>query len=73
MNEKKVVPFPIPGVSFSEAWVIVKQSLEDDSVPIQKKVLAIKRISEMETLNSITKDDLVKALRWLFEHYDFER
>jgi len=72
VNEKKVVPFPIPGVSFGEAWRIVKHSLNDDSVSIQKKVLAIEKISEMESHNSITKTDLVNALRWLFAHYDFE-
>lgn len=29
-------------------------------------------VAHMETHNSITKDELVEALRWLFDHYDFE-
>lgn len=70
MNEK-VVSFPTYNVSSGKAWAIVKHSLDDDSVPIKTKVLAIEKIAEMETHNSITKADLVNALRWLFAHYDF--
>ena len=40
-----------------------------DALP--SKVLAIEKIARMETHNSISKDDLVRALRWLFDHYDF--
>lgn len=31
---------------------------------------AIEKVAEMETHNSITKNDLVGALRWIYEHYD---
>lgn len=69
---KKTILFPTQNISLSEAWAIVKHSLDDDSLSYKTKVLAIGKVSEMETHNSITKADLVNALRWLFEHYDFE-
>ena len=68
---KKVVEFPTYNVSLGQAWEIVKNGLDDDSISIQTKVLAIEKVAEMETHNSITKDDLVRALRWLFKHYEF--
>ncbi len=68
---EKVVSFPTHEVSFYEAWHIVKCALNDDSVALKSKVLAIEKVSEMETHNSITKADLVNALRWIFAHYDF--
>lgn len=58
-------------MTMGSAWAIVKHQLDDDTVPIRSKVLAIEKIAHMATLNSITKDELVHALRWLFEHYDF--
>lgn len=68
---KKVVEFPTYNVSLGQAWAIVKNGLDDESISIQTKVLAIGKVAEMETHNSITKDDLIRALRWLFEHYEF--
>jgi len=67
----KVTLFPTYNISPGEAWAIVKYYLDDDSIAIQSKVLAIEKVAEMETHNSITKDELVKALRWLFRHYEF--
>ncbi len=66
------MPFPTYNVSYHDAINIVKYSLDDDSVAYQSKILAIKKISEMETHNSVTKTELVNALRWIFFHYDFE-
>lgn len=66
-----MVQFPTYNVSLSEAVSIVKYRLDDDSIVIQTKVLAIEHMANMETHNSITKDDLLSALRWIFEHYDF--
>lgn len=63
--------FPTFNVSLGKAIEIVKFRLDDDSVSLETKVLAIDRVSQMETHNSITKDELVGALRWLFTHYDF--
>ena len=54
-----------------DAWLIVKERLDDDTIAIQSKVIAIEKIARMETHNSISKDDFVRALRWLFDHYDF--
>lgn len=39
----------------------------------QTKVIAIEKVANMETHNSVSKDKLIHALRWLYEHYDFER
>lgn len=67
----KPIQFPTYNMSMGEAWEIVKLRLDDDTIAIQSKVLAIEKISRMATLNSITKDELQKALRWLFDHYEF--
>jgi len=69
---KKLVQFPTYEVSLHDACYIVKFALDDDSVAYQSKVMAIEKVAEMETHNSITKDDLVNALRWIFKNYDFE-
>lgn len=67
----KTIIFPTYNISLREAWEIVKHRLDDDTIALQSKVLAIEKISRMETINSITKDELQKALRWLFDHYEF--
>lgn len=71
MADKKTVRFPSYNVSLSEAIVIVKHRLDDSEIAIPSKVLAIEHVANMETHNSITKNDLAGALRWLFRHYDF--
>lgn len=67
---KKTVNFPTYNVSLAEAVEIVKYRLDDSDVAMQSKVMAIEMVVDMETHNSITKDELVKALRWIFGHYD---
>lgn len=64
--------FPTYNVSLGKAIEIVELYLDDESIPLQSKVIAIEKVANMETHNSITKAVLVKALRWLYEHYDFE-
>ena len=64
--------FPTFNVSLGEAVIIVKSRLEDETISIPTKVLAIEQVTEMETHNSITKDELVGALRWLFRYFDFD-
>ena len=64
--------FPTFNVSPGDAVIIVKSRLDDETVPIPTKVLAIERVAEMETHNSVTKDELVGALRWLFRYFDFD-
>ncbi|MBR2047117.1 MAG: hypothetical protein IJ960_00825 [Oscillospiraceae bacterium] len=66
-----LIPFPSHHITLAEACMIVRDRMEDDSIPIPTKVLAIEMVARMETHNSIRKDDLVAALRWLFDHYDF--
>ena len=64
--------FPTFNVSPGDAVIIVKSRLEDESIPIPTKVLAIEHVAGMETHNSVTKDELVGALRWLFRYFDFD-
>lgn len=46
--------------------------MDDETVPIWAKVIAIEKIASFETLNGVTKDELQHALQWLFEHYQFD-
>lgn len=67
----KPIPFPTNNVSLGEACLIVRECLDSSSVSIPSKVIAIEKVARMETHNGIRKDDLVRALRWLFDHYEF--
>lgn len=67
----KPIQFPTYNVNLVDAWLIVKEHLDDESIAIQSKVIAIEKIARMETHNSIKKDDLIHCLRWLFDHYEF--
>lgn len=71
LRHKKIVRFPTYNVSLGDAIVIVKELLDDDTIALQTKILAIEKVANMETHNSVTKDELIHALRWIFEHYDF--
>ena len=68
---KKVVRIPSYNVSLGDAILIVKFHLDDETIAIPTKVLAIEKVADMETHNSITKADLIRALRWIFDHYEF--
>lgn len=70
--KKKVVRFPTYNISYGDAYEIVKHRLYDDTIAYQSKVLAIEKVANMETHNGVKKDELVTALRWIFEHYDFD-
>ena len=67
----KPIQFPTYNVNLGDAWLIVKEHLDDESIAIPSKVIAIEKISRMETHNSSKKDDLIHCLRWLFDHYEF--
>ena len=67
----KTIKFPTYNVNLGDAWLIVKEHLDDESIAIPSKVIAIEKIARMETHNSIKKDDLIHCLRWLFDHYEF--
>ena len=73
MAERAVIPFPTYNVSIGDAVRIVSFHLDDENIAIQTKVIAIEKVANMETHNSVSKDKLIHALRWLYEHYDFER
>ena len=64
--------FPTFNVSPGDAVIIVKSRLDDENIPIPTKVLAIQRVAEMETHNSVTKEEIVGALRWLYRNFDFD-
>lgn len=68
---KKPLQFPTYNISLGQAIEIVKFRLDDKDIAIQSKVLAIEKVANMETHNSINKGELINALRWLFEHYEF--
>lgn len=71
--EPTVIPFPCTGnLSPGQTADIFKYRMDDETVPIWAKVLAIEKIASFETLNGVTKDELQHAIRWLFEHYQFE-
>jgi hypothetical protein len=67
----KIIQLPTYNVNLGDAWLIVKEHLDDESIAIPSKVIAIEKIARMETHNSIKKDDLIHCLRWLFDHYEF--
>ena len=71
MADDTLIPFPTSHVTLPDAIEIVKQRLSDETLSPQTVVCAIEQVAEMETHNSVSKDDLVNALRWLFEHYEF--
>lgn len=68
---KKIIQFPTYNMNLGDAWLIVKEQLDDESIEIPSKVIAIEKIARMETHNSIKKEDLIHCLRWLFDHYEF--
>lgn len=71
--EPGVIPFPCTGnLSLGQATEIFKYRMDDETVPIWAKVIAIEKISALETLNGVTKDELQHAIRWIFEYYQFE-
>ena len=72
LQNARVLKFhPPQQMSFGEAWAIVKNGLDDLSTSVPQKTKAIEIIARAETLNSITKAELQKALRFLFDYYDF--
>ena len=68
----KILPFETENISLGKAIAIVICGLNDPEYSLQQKVIAIEKVANMATHNSIKKEELVSALRWLFEHYDFE-
>ena len=59
-------------IALGAAISIVKYHLNDVPLDVKTARTAIEQVAYMETHNSIKKDDLIRVLRWLFKHYDFE-
>lgn len=51
-----------------EAVRIVKD-IHTDIIDSDRKLLAIQEVVDMETHNSMTKQELIECLRWLIEDY----
>ena len=51
---------------------IIKDIHSDEYDP-EDKLLAIQEVTEMETHNSVTKADMVEALRWKIDVYAAEK
>ena len=68
---EKILSFPTNQASIGTSIEIVKYRLDDDNLSIPTKALAIENVANMGSHNSVTKDELVHALRWLFDHYEF--
>lgn len=75
MGEKelmdRIIQFSTANVSLEDAIEIVKYKLDNPYISIETKTMAIGHVARMETDNSITRQELIRALQWLFIHYDF--
>lgn len=60
-------------ISLPESVEIVKYRLDDDTIVNDAKMIAIENVAYMETHNSIKKDEIIRALRWIFDNYAVER
>ena len=47
------------------------KNINDDKHSASEKIEAIKTVINMETHNSITKDDLIRALDWMWDYISF--
>lgn len=68
---KKTIRFPTYNITLGDAILIVKYHLDDPEIALQSKVLAIDHVANMPTHNSVSKDEIIRALRWLYENYEF--
>lgn len=41
-------------------------NLDDCKTPMEEKGLAIRKVIDMETHNSVTKDQMLKAMNWMW-------
>lgn len=57
-------------MTLGAAIAIFKYHLADDCDAVIK-AKAIEMVARMETHNSIKRDELIQALRWLFDNYNF--
>ena len=52
----------------AKAIAIIRDIYTDDADP-EDKLMAINEVVELETHNSITKQELLLALKWMLEEY----
>lgn len=71
MDDKNMMEFQCLHLGHGKAYEIVKFHMDKPDFSVPMKTLAIEKVARMETHNGITKDDLVKCLRFLFDYYDF--
>lgn len=69
--KRNVIEFPTYNVNLGDAILVVKHHLTDEEIAAETKMISIQKVAEMETHNSVTKDDLVNALRYIFNTYEF--
>ena len=71
MDDKSMLEFTCLHLGLGKSCEIVKFYLDKPDFSVPMKTTAIEKVARMETHNSITNDDLVKCLRFLFDYYDF--
>lgn len=49
--------------------VAIFKDIHSDETDVEDKITAIQDVIGMETHNSVTKNDMLEALRWLMEEY----
>lgn len=55
-------------MKISEA-ILIFDNIESDDFTEEQKAIAIKRVLDMPTKNSITKDEICKAFQWLWSQF----
>lgn len=68
----EIIKFDPRSIPIDEAVEIVRFRLYDSSIPWQRRTDAIEMITATENPGNITKEELLVAIRWLFDHYDFD-
>lgn len=66
----KEIRFPTYNISQGDSIEIVKNHLDDPNIAEKSKALAIENVVNMATHNSVSKDDLINCLRWIFTRFD---
>lgn len=66
----KAVRFPTYNISLEDSIEIVKNHLDDPNIAEKSKALAIENVANMATHNSVSKNDLISCLRWVFSRFD---
>lgn len=49
--------------------IAIFKDIHNEAADVEEKITAIQEVIDMETINSITKADILEVLRWLVEEY----